>query len=78
MAMHLRHFTVEGCGEFPLDMLRYDTCWPSCSRDVDAMTHHRPGEHRQVRLSTYTPRKRDLFTTPERWRSFGWPVVAED
>lgn len=24
----LHEFTVEGCGTFPVDMLRYDQCWP--------------------------------------------------
>lgn len=34
MALHLRHFTVRGRGEFPLDMLRYDSCWPRSGEDV--------------------------------------------
>ena len=64
-------FTVEGAGEFPFDMLRYDTCWPE-------------HEYETVRLSS--PRRDDRFArrsvgliglrepTTARWQSFGWHV----
>ncbi len=63
--MKVRRFLVEGRGYFPLDMLRYDQCWPCSSEDVLAMdvTEHR----RIVMLSHGLP-------TVARWNSFGWKV----
>lgn len=87
MALHHRTFTVRGRGEFPLDMLRYDCCWPRRSEDVMKI---QPGYHdatadsrnelgvRDVDLAMYTPIKRGSFTEVGRWRSFGWEVVGED
>jgi hypothetical protein len=70
-------FTVEGTGTFPLDMLRYDCCWPVSQQDVAAMDYV-PGQRPATR-------KVDLvmcaITTNgpacERWSSFGWSVVPE-
>ena len=77
-------FEVGGVSAFPIDMLRYDECFPS---DNDAIgniqlsfeseirrTKMRNGTHFKVRLvslhmnSAWQP-------TEERWRSFGWFVV---
>jgi len=66
----VQHFTVEGGGHFPVDMLRYDTCWPSSQEDV-AQAFAEKGV-RKVRLST--PYNR---VTEGRWLSFGWHVVTE-
>ena len=35
--MWIRKFTVRGTWGFPLDMLRYDGCWPSSGEDVVAI-----------------------------------------
>lgn len=60
-------FTVEGSGAFPLDMLRYDECWPVDGEAVETMG----GRHRrQVRLRSCKPRPTD-----GRWSSFTWEVV---
>ena len=67
------HFTVWGSGDFPFDMLRYDSCCPHES--VDAGNMHpsyyagRP-ECRSVVIRTYSPRA----PTVQRWESFGWRV----
>jgi hypothetical protein len=61
-------YTVEGEGFFPLDMLRYDCCWPSRGVDV-AMLKRRA--KRSVQLLSY--RK----STRERWESYGWAIVME-
>lgn len=68
-------FTVEGAGDFPFDMLRYDSCWPySEGHDSSALsqygTHGR--ERRRVVMQTYSP----TAPTTGRWQSFGWRVVA--
>lgn len=72
MAQKLTTFQVTGRGTFPLDMLRYDCCWPYESGDVSRIEYERgkddPQEVRRVTLSTYgTP-------TEARWSSFGWSV----
>jgi hypothetical protein len=63
--LKLRLFTVVGRGRFPIDMLRYDSCWPY---DGTAVLNIDPDEQREVRLATYGT------TTPGRWQSFGWTV----
>lgn len=61
-------FTVRGKGDFPIDMLRYDQCWPkSESPDVPAMTRTR--EERSLTLVGL------CSPTEDRWASFGWRVT---
>lgn len=76
-----KHFTVEGSGEFPVDMLRYDNCWPVGSEDAISI-HLRYGaigedqlfgKMRRVRLATTYP----SAPTDGRWRSFTWRVVPD-
>lgn len=62
-------FTVEGSGSFPLDMLRYDCCWPATSGDVAQMTAVTYNTKRKVELLSHRE------PTKERWKSFIWPVV---
>ena len=61
-------FTVRGKGQFPFDMLRYDTCWPKFeSPDVPALT--RTDEERSLTMQGLRE------PTEDRWRSFGWRVT---
>ena len=69
-------FTVEGSGEFPFDMLRYDGCYPASNVPDNiirlarlAYASEESFGTRQVTLvGTTAP-------TLERWRSFGGTVV---
>jgi len=63
--------TVEGRGEFPLDMLRYEQAYPATERDSYRITER---GKRQIELAIQTTR----FFTPTggRWESFGWKVVS--
>lgn len=68
-------FTVEGCGEFPFDMLRYDSCWPYMGQDAAEVASKR------YERDTNTQRRRVVLQgicspTVERWRSFNWRVVG--
>ena len=59
-------FIVEGRGTFPVDMLRYDCCYPSGSKDAAA-------------LLTKEPRRVVLIgerITAARWKSFLWNVTS--
>ena len=61
-------FTVEGSSPFPIDMLRYDLCWPA--KADDAAWIPRSGSGRHINLKGLkTP-------TIGRWESFGWKVVG--
>jgi len=72
-----RGFAVEGAGEFPIDMLRRDRCWPASAvdarsiatmpRDDDPQTHR----VRYIRLETDTPDAPDR----RRWAAMGWRVI---
>jgi hypothetical protein len=64
-------FVVEGRGSFPVDMLRYDTCWPRTESDASIID------------SSFQPRNRVTHVvalkglrepTEGRWESFGYKV----
>ena len=68
-------FVVEGEGQFPTDMLRYDHCWPRTTEDAIALPlsvydfARDREQHRKVALFTPTHPP-----TVDRWVSFGWKV----
>lgn len=62
-------FTATGAGEFPLDMLRYDRCFPGSNEAVSNMEPDNRA-HRSVKLLSYNE------PTPARWKSFGWTISA--
>lgn len=59
-------FKVEGSGQFPLDMLHHDSCWPATSEDAALLLRT---DRRTVELRT------SHRVTAPRWFSFGWTVV---
>ncbi len=59
-------FTVTGEGSnFPVDMLRYDRCWPATTDDAIAIVN----EPREVRMGS------NQYPTQDRWTSFGWQIT---
>lgn len=69
-------FVVRGRGEFPIDMLRYDSAVPLNGSDVTSVaTDWAPGAARNVTLRRFYPAGGVAAPTVERWRSFGWVVV---
>lgn len=64
----LYRFIVQGEGNFPLDMLRFDVCYPYQGKDVQALKGR---GNREVELASH--RK----CTTDRWASFGWTVIRE-
>lgn len=75
MACKLFEFTVLGTGHFPLDMLRYDACWPMTGEDVCSMvlvSRNRPSEASPIRMASHRA------PTVDRWASFGWKVIAQE
>lgn len=63
-------FDVVGSGSFPVDMLRYDRCWPESQSDVSVAFSGGVTE-RRVQMRGLLP------PTEQRWASFGWRVVAK-
>lgn len=63
-------FTVEGRGNFPTDMLRYDQCWPYQSLDAAAIDE--PRERRRVVLQSCSA----TLPTSARWESYTWRVIG--
>ena len=78
--MNEQVFVVVGRGDFPVDMLRYDECYPVDSEGVHNIIHRsydvnpNTGHHfqvgREVRLAT----NKRFGLTAARWESFGWKV----
>lgn len=78
--MYVISFKVAGTFDFPVDMLRYDSCFPA-SQDAVSNIHIKtfPQEagrrevivelRRYAESKTWTP-------TDARWRSFGWKVIG--
>jgi hypothetical protein len=68
-------FTVQGRGQFPTDMLRYDLCWPASGNDSHAIEI----TYGQGWTAPYSVTLKGLkLPTTGRWESFGWKVVASN
>lgn len=71
--MKTYQFTVTGRGAFPLDMLRYDCCYPAHPEDVAAMDYD--NTTREGIRAQRTVKLRGLgMPEMSRWNSFGWSV----
>lgn len=75
-------FKVTGKFEFPLDMLRYDQCYPVAQVDVAAIAQKvAPYADKDAAdacpIITLSSCNWNRFWGPtaERWKSFGWQVV---
>ena len=75
--MYIRTFVVNGRGAFPVDMLRYDHCYPETQADVDRAFCER-GE-RVVHLVSRCGGKyaAEQVPTEGRWGSFTWHVISK-
>lgn len=77
MAKEIRYeFTVEGIWDFPIDMLRYDMCWPEheTSDSVNIAESFRPSRKKSEPTRICLVGLRE--PTDGRWSSFGWRVVS--
>ena len=68
--MFCQIFPVTGSGQFPVDMLRYDSCYPHSQDSVVALSEKNT---RTVVLARAVKRVTDTPTIA-RWESFGWKV----
>ena len=67
-------FKVAGANDFPLDMLRFDRCYPESERATHTMTYPLD-EQRTVELCQTHDAAEAPHITKDRWASYGWPVV---
>lgn len=77
---YLTTFKVRGRGDFPIDMLRYDSCYPTYQESVSSLRQHYGSSEdgaRDVELSTWSSTAHEAKNKPteDRWKSFGWLVV---
>lgn len=76
--MTYRHYAqAEGTLRFPLDMLRYDGCYPDDQASVAQMYRSLDGETSEplrVRIVQISPESKAIWT-PARWASFGWTLA---
>lgn len=82
--MKTLRYTVEGRCAFPIDMLRYDCCWPATEQDShkieninDPMVDSREDKPYSVTVET-ARNTRDhgrFIVTEGRWDSFNWKLV---
>lgn len=78
MPVYVQEFEVEGKGYFPLDMLRYDNCFPrfeESSAEIANTFLNWSTEIRTVTLSRFITFKGNAPTF-KRWESFGWRVTS--
>ncbi len=67
-------FTVWGTTPFPIDMLRYDCCWPATAADsmaIERSIAKRDSQTVIIRLMSRVQR-RHWHPAIDRWRSLGW------
>ena len=73
-------FIVRGDSPFPLDMLRYDSCFPESEPDSSVIRasiespYQGPRDVVLVTIRKDAPQGRPPVT-PDRWKSFGWQIV---
>jgi hypothetical protein len=75
--MKFQIFHVTGSGFFPLDMLRYDSCYPHSQEDVSKISSlGKSSEDLGQRTITLARRVKSRIDQPriDRWASFGWTV----
>ena len=72
--LYIHEFQVVGQLTFPVDMLRYDSCFPATSEDAVKIAPHfeREGTE-EIHLVSYS--EKSWVPTQARWISFGWKVT---
>ncbi len=71
--MSMQFFVVKGIGRFPIDMLRYDECYPRTSEDGIKIEQAVTGELRKWEVSMCSNNRH--APTIGRWESFLSHVV---
>jgi hypothetical protein len=82
MPRWIHRFRVRGIGQFPIDMLRYDGCFPSSEQDSGeiALTFSRFFRSDDINPISLTKIADTKSWTPEhgRWNSFLWKITETE
>lgn len=73
--------SVCGSGEFPIDMLRYDGCFPLSEEDSNLITLTLRTERkwRPTKIVLLKPNGyKHWIPSYTRWKSFGWEVIESE
>lgn len=75
----MKRFTIKGVQTpFPVDMLRFDECWPETVQDSEKIKNSFGFRHgRRVRWEVNLVSKNNNVPTVDRWQSFACEVVQE-
>lgn len=71
----MKYAIIQGKGEFPMDMLRYDSCCPNSERD-SMLIADTFGRLRNGRWSICVRSASENKWTVGRWESFGVKITA--
>jgi hypothetical protein len=78
MKVYQQRWEVEGSMSFPVDMLRYDSCFPFSETESYKIIKCMEGNNRgPVRVIVHRYRSSGMSKEPnaQRWQSFGWKIV---
>jgi hypothetical protein len=75
--MFVHKITVTGDFHFPIDMLRYDQCFPDSESDSGRIhrTLQLGGSNEKEVITLVHYGQKSWFPTRARWESFGWKVL---
>ena len=75
----ITRFFVIGDGEFPIDMLRYDRCFPATEEDTWEITRSFRDPLAKRRIELIRVGRNPVGPTVERWQGkFLWKVFLEE
>jgi len=63
---------------FPLDMLRYDACYPASMEDVEKLMFSMSSERELVECVKSITLRSFQKPTDGRWKSFGWTITSKE
>lgn len=74
--MKLYKFKVEGSGDFPVDMLRFDGCYPRTTEDAMNLKLGEFDRTKRRSIELLMPvENRQREPSTDRWNSFGWIIT---
>lgn len=71
----MKYAIIQGRGEFPFDMLRYDSCYPNSERDSSLMADTVRSYKSDGRWSVCVRSASENKWTVGRWESFGCKIT---
>lgn len=76
--LYISEFLVEGTGPFPVDMLRYDQCWPADAPSASSILepiYVEGGGERPRKVIMRKVSETGVGPTVRRWESLTWRVI---